>query len=270
MEDPNGTQRLLNFFNGVLEPEYGIAQALADENLTPYQYFIRETSLNDTEKDIYNDLRLQIREARRKAKRDENGNIIDGENEWLEKLYRDAAMVIKKAANKTQIAVDILTDENFGFNKGEHWLVYCEDGEQLEEVKLELIGVGLGSQIREYRSETEYDLDGTLDDFREYGGILLSIKCLDQGVDIKEISRAVILASTQNPRQYVQRRGRVLRLHDGKNFARIWDVIVIPSGVDEEESPYVLSELRRAKEFAATSMSHETMVRIDLLETMFM
>ena len=60
----------------------------------------------------------------------------------------------------------------------------------------------------------------------------LSIQCLDEGVNIPSISHGIILASSNNPRQFIQRRGRMLRLSKGKQFAHIWDALVVPDSND--------------------------------------
>jgi len=270
--DDEGTHRIQDFLGDPLHPVYGISDALNDNppRLTPYYYSIEETVLTDNEQDEYNEIRDQINQALRKAKRDKSGNIIWGDgNEWLQKLYRDAASVIKKAENKVEKTAEILLDPESGFEIGQHWLVYCEDGTQLDKVKSKLIDSNLGPHLREYRTATDYSLIGTLNDFKNNGGILLSIRCLDEGVDIREISHAIILASTQNPRQYIQRRGRVLRLHENKYRAKIWDCLVVPRGEIGEEADYIFSELNRAEEFAITAENNSTLVRIKLLKEMF-
>lgn len=88
--------------------------------------------------------------------------------------------------------------------------------------------------------------------FRSFGGILVSIRCLDEGIDIPDVSHALILASSQNPRQFIQRRGRVLRCAPDKQIAIVHDAIVVPvSACDEPEQISLLkSELVRAMEFA--------------------
>jgi superfamily II DNA or RNA helicase len=88
--------------------------------------------------------------------------------------------------------------------------------------------------------------------FRSFGGILVSIRCLDEGIDIPDVSHALILASSQNPRQFIQRRGRVLRCDPDKQIAIVHDAIVVPvSACDEPEQISLLkSELVRAMEFA--------------------
>ena len=94
---------------------------------------------------------------------------------------------------------------------------------------------------------------------------LVAIKCLDEGVNIPKIKTAFILASTTNPKEYIQRRGRVLRLAEGKEFADIYDFIALPRRLDEvhslteeqrkRELTLVKNELSRADEFARLAMN---------------
>jgi superfamily II DNA or RNA helicase len=96
------------------------------------------------------------------------------------------------------------------------------------------------------------DRDATMDWFKSFGGILVSIRCLDEGVDIPAVSHALILASSQNPRQFIQRRGRVLRKSHGKHLAVIHDAIVVPvdAEAEPEQTALLKAELVRALEFA--------------------
>jgi superfamily II DNA or RNA helicase len=93
--------------------------------------------------------------------------------------------------------------------------------------------------------------DGKLD-------ALLAMKCLDEGVDIPQTQYAIFCSSTGNPRQYIQRRGRVLRYHGDKKFAYIYDMIVKPvldvtttdSSQIKLEKNILISELKRLVNFA--------------------
>ena len=78
---------------------------------------------------------------------------------------------------------------------------------------------------------------------------MLSIECLDEGVNIPCISHGIILASSKNPRQFIQRRGRLLRLSENKTHARIWDVLVVPDSEQGVHTNYVLDEISRALTF---------------------
>ena len=88
---------------------------------------------------------------------------------------------------------------------------------------------------------------------------MVAIKCLDEGVSIKSISKAYILASSTNPREYIQRRGRVLRTYPGKKFAYIYDFVTLPKPLDgimdyddkdDRDLSLIRRELLRVKDFA--------------------
>ena len=90
-----------------------------------------------------------------------------------------------------------------------------------------------------------------LNAFIRQSGILLSINCLDEGIDIPVISHAVIAASSRNPRQFIQRRGRVLRKHPDKNHAEVFDCLVLPKTKSSKKYNGLLTgEVKRAMEFA--------------------
>ena len=90
----------------------------------------------------------------------------------------------------------------------------------------------------------------------------MAIKCLDEGVDLPLINKALILASTTNPREYIQRRGRVLRKTEGKYSATVIDVIV----TDQDGVPLSLSEVKRAQEFAGLAQNNSGFLLLHKLE----
>ena len=109
---------------------------------------------------------------------------------------------------------------------------------------------------------------------------LIAIKCLDEGVNIPSIKTAFILASTTNPKEYIQRRGRVLRLYDGKDFAQIYDFLTLPMdlkdafALTEHEQMLckglVRNELSRAFEFARLADNYvEANVVLDKIRESF-
>ena len=102
-------------------------------------------------------------------------------------------------------------------------------------LSLVLAGIrSIGVDAYEYRSDMAGSIPETLDFFERVGGILVAIKCLDEGVDLPAVDRALILASSSNPREFIQRRGRVLRRSPGKYSAVIHDALVIPNEGDSE------------------------------------
>ena len=147
----------------------------------------------------------------------------------------------------------------------QHTLFYCGDGSvetkaaaslrQLQEVA-RILGVELGYRVSTYTAETPLEEREDLQHQFETGELqgLVAIRCLDEGVDIPAIQTAVILASSGNPRQFIQRRGRVLRPHPSKQRATLFDMIVLPPELDREtlevERNLLRKELRRFVEFA--------------------
>ena len=103
------------------------------------------------------------------------------------------------------------------------------------------------------------------------GGIdaLVSMKVLDEGIDIPACKTAFILASTKNPRQYVQRRGRILRRFEGKDFAVIYDFVILPAAGFEEtpaSKNLVKSELERINDFMLLAKNkHEAHLELEKL-----
>jgi superfamily II DNA or RNA helicase len=179
-----------------------------------------------------------------------------------------AKRIIKKARDKSFICAEIISENYEVHMEKEHWLVYCEDGNQLNAVRNEIEKrniIGKNS-LYEYWSrakgavidgkEMKFAGEETLARWKHTGGVMLSIACLDEGVNIEEISHGIILASSKNPRQFIQRRGRMLRLHDDKILARIWDSLVIPDSDMKhgDSTNYVLNEINRAKLFAEDSV----------------
>ena len=92
---------------------------------------------------------------------------------------------------------------------------------------------------------------------------LAAIRCLDEGINIPSIKSALILSSNDDYREFVQRRGRILRLSDNKESAVIYDVVVLPSN---DMTEWAKIELRRYREYAKLSINYdETMNELDNL-----
>lgn len=231
--DPVGTAAIFNYFGSVLDPSFGLRDALDAAVLVPYDYRFVTCPLEQDEQDAWDELTVRVsREIARN-----NGDL----SEHALHLLRLRARISKRAHGKAAIARTVLGEN---YEAGDRWLVYCNDVGHLKEVRAEI--EGLGFDVLEYHSQDDGDHQATLGFFYNRGGVLLAIKCLDEGIDIPLINRALILASSTNPREYVQRRGRVLRRSPGKYSAQIFDVLVI----GEDGYSITPSEVRRAMEFA--------------------
>ena len=242
--DPDGTRRIFDYFGGVVPPPITLVDAIKAGRLVPYEYFPQALNLTAQEADEWRNYTDKIRREIVRQRPDDAG--VRPLSDKAKMLLIQRSRVAKKAANKVRLTCDVLEGH---FEKGQSWLVYCEDADQLAQVLAALRQGGMNPV--EYQSKMEGDRGATMTWFRSFGGILVSIRCLDEGVDIPDVSHALILASSQNPRQFIQRRGRVLRRAPDKEVAVVHDAIVVPvSACDEPEQISLLkSELVRAIEF---------------------
>jgi len=169
-----------------------------------------------------------------------SSNQTSENQETIKRLLIQRSRIAKKATEKTPIASNIIVDN---FQKGEYWLIYCEDMNQLNDLDQLLNDRGFLTHI--YATGLDGSPEAELESFIRKGGIMLSIRCLDEGIDIPRISHAVILASSQNSRQFIQRRGRVLRVDGVKTKAHIYDLFALPLGNEGQVArSLVESELR--------------------------
>jgi len=276
----DGAQRM-EILCGQVIHEYNLEDAIADEYLTEYIYNIETVSLTETERSEYDSIKFEISQAIRKY-RDKNGNVdFQKLPQSLKLKLIDAKRIIKKAEEKVGTCGAIIND-NYVPNKKQNWLVYCEDGEQLNDVRNELEKRSI-EPLYEYWSgaagavfgpqddpqELGFDRDGTINAWERTGGVMLSIKCLDEGVNIPSISHGIILASSNNPREFIQRRGRMLRLSEGKHFAHIWDALVVPETDSGEYNNYILGEVKRSDIFARNATSGNANLRLVKIKSDF-
>ncbi len=250
--DPDGTRAMFGYFGEVIPPAITLADAIAAGRLVEYEYIPHPVRLTEEESEDWKRLTVQIRREMGSSKGDDGRALPLSERAKMLLIRR--SRIAKKAANKTTLAVDVLSKH---YDDGDRWLVYCEDKSHLQAVLDALRAAGL-SPIQ-YHTAMEGDKDATLTHFRMFGGILVSIRCLDEGVDIPAVDHALILASSQNPRQFIQRRGRVLRKAPWKHMASIHDAIVVPVSLDEEPEQTALlkSEFLRAVEFARSALNRD-------------
>jgi superfamily II DNA or RNA helicase len=247
--DATGTAALRGYFGDDLAPEFGIRDAIAAGRLVPYRYEVATVALEADEEQQYNDLSEQIR---RTLGRNRDQELSD----FAKMLLIKRARVLKKARGKTSEAAGIVDRH---FRDGQHWLLYCDDREQMATLIHELND--RGHRPLEYHSAMGTEQKSTLDTFVALGGVLVAIRCLDEGVDLPVLDHAVILASSTNPREYVQRRGRVLRWQFGKALAYIWDTMVL----DSEGVPVSVNEIDRARLFARDAFNLEAPLAVDEL-----
>lgn len=259
--DPEGTARLLDYFGGVLPPPYTLADAIHDRVLTPYNYVPHPIELDSAEQASYDDLSRKLR--REAGRRGDAIHNLDS-NERLRMLAIARARILKRAVGKVELATRVLTEH---YHPGQRWLVYCDGLRQLRQIRQALQSAGLESL--EYHTAMAGDRQATLAEMDINGGILVSVRCLDEGVDLPAVSHALILASSRNPREFIQRRGRILRRYPGKTLAFLHDAIVVPSPDSERPAAggdrLLAGELHRVLEFAHGAANPQALTQVEAL-----
>lgn len=247
--DPEGTAAIFEYFGDIVPPSFTLDDAIKSGVLTKYFYNPLTITLTQEEQEDWNAATKKISQFLARLNAGGSSDISISSNTRLQHLLIDRARIVKNASGKVQLAIDLLRKE---YAKGQSWIIYCDNIGQLEDV---LNGAkAAGFDAFAYYADMEGDRDETLRYFSKNGGVLVSIKCLDEGVDIPSTTHALILASSQNPREFIQRRGRILRKSPGKHFAHLYDAITVPV-VGTEETPESMSiisgELSRAIRFGS-------------------
>lgn len=253
--DESGTEAIFDYFGSVLQPEFTLADAIRQGALVPYFYHPILVELTEVEAFTYAKLTQRIGWAIA-----ENDYLPS--NKTLTSLLMQRSRLVGAAANKL-IALRELMSQRLHTT---HTLFYCGDGSietpisqgvtrQLSAVT-RLLGTELGYRVNTYTADTPIEQRENLRQQLDRGELqgLVAIRCLDEGIDIPAVRTAIILASTANPRQFIQRRGRILRPHPGKKYATLFDMVVLPPDLDREtwqvERNLLRRELKRLLEFA--------------------
>ena len=250
--DDAGTEALREYFGQTvycfpLEKAIGIS-------LTPYYYYPYLVPLTDSELEQYEALSARI--ARLVTREDDEG-------QWaLKMLLIRRAELLNRAENKLIVLSSVLDE----LGKLDHALFYCAPG-QIEDV-LRLLGLDKGLAVHRFTAEEDTKKrQELLADFAsgELQG-LVAMKCLDEGVDVPTTQTAFMLASSSNPREFIQRRGRILRKASGKEYSFIYDLVAVPPEawrhsqtfptLDTERS-ILRKELQRFKEFAGLAQNKQ-------------
>ena len=250
--DPEGTTALMDYFGGIVPPPFSLQDAIRAHTLTPYAYQVHTVWLDDDERMAWIKATEEFRRlyARSMTGRNEHSESLSTS---LKLLLIRRARIVKSARAKIPMAAQVLAE---AYQKGQRWIIYCDDRSQLAAIKHSITSLGI-SDVYEYHSAMLGDRSRTLQVFSERGGVVVSIRCLDEGVDIPRVSHALILASSRNPREFIQRRGRVLRRSPGKSIAYLHDVVVMPEDDDEDAlgGSILRAELARSIEFGSHAIN---------------
>lgn len=272
--DEEGTSLLYNFF-GKKCIEYSLERAIKEDKLTPYKYYpvvvhLTEDELADYEQISFEMSKCLIKDKKGHLKLNKHGEI----------LALKRARIVAGASEK----LDALREKIVPYVHDNNILVYCgatrvngdgmlstasDDGDlrQIEAVT-RILGIEFGMSVAQFTSHENMETRAAIKEQFQRGDrlqVIVAIKCLDEGVNIPGIKIAFILASTTNPKEYIQRRGRVLRKAPNKPYAVIYDFVTLPrslnsvSSLTKEQAQRDLSlvknELLRIKEFGRLSLN---------------
>ena len=278
--DDEGTQKLKDYFGNKCI-EYPLSRAIKEDKLTPYYYYPIPIYLDDDELEAYNELTEKIIKILQNSKKDEPMPKL------AETLLIKRARIIAGARNKLKALYEIIKEQYVTENQ---ILIYCgattvenssyiegkvdEDEKRQIEIVVDMLGNNLGMRVSKFTSEEnaaeremikENFADGTMLQ------ALVAIRCLDEGVNIPGIRTAFILASSTNPKEYIQRRGRVLRKAPNKPFAKIYDFITLPRNIDEpmygnnylnSEYSLIRREYERMEDFASLAENSSEVTKL--------
>lgn len=272
--DEEGTREIECFFHDTYPYTYSFSmrRAIQEERLMPYFYFPYPVKLEEDEMEEYANITHQLVQLY---------NNKDGfsDPERARKLLLIRKNILHKAKNKMMVFKNIIQD--IGENKLRYCFVYsaagkrsrsdeCDD-EQLDEYILQEMQkvlketfpnvtcnsyTGEDSKVARKQKLTAF-ADGLLN-------VLFAKNCLDEGVDVPRAEYGIFTSSTGNPRQFVQRRGRLLRRHDDKQFAFIFDMVVVPNFYSpyydrsfwRMEKNMVENEMRRVANFGSMASNY--------------
>lgn len=270
--DEEGTQALYSYFGNKCI-EYDLKRAIDEDKLTKYYYHPIIVSLSDDELEKYRELSAKISKAC-KFNEDGRAELSEAAKTLLIQRSRIVAGAIEKIAVLKELMKDYVNDNQI--------LVYCgatkpynpaldesesdDEGERQIVMISKMLGLELGMAVRHFTSnESAKEREEIKAQFAETNPYqaLIAIKCLDEGVNIPSIKTAFILASSTNPKEYIQRRGRVLRKYPGKDYAVIYDFVTLPRPLNEvdayEDNKSEISlarrEIARMKEFGYISQN---------------
>ena len=266
--DEYGTQRLFDYF-GDKCIEYTLKEAITAGKLTPYYYYPVLVSFNEEELHEYVEITDKVAKILKKVP---HGDDLP---QSAERLLIKRARIIAGAQEKVVKLKEVVTP----YQNANHLLVYCgatrveslylnetaidsDDQRQIDEAT-SLLGNVLGMRVTQFTAAEDSKQRELIKEQFSKGEIqaLVAIKCLDEGMNIPGIETAFILASSTNPKEYIQRRGRVLRKAPGKQYAKIYDFITLPRPLDEysfqssiqAELSLVKREVERMRDFQELS-----------------
>lgn len=241
--DELGTNKIRNYFKSTVY-SYDLEKAIKNRHLVEYKYYPIVVDLSADEVDKYEYLTRKLSILI---------NSDDPDEDEILAVNIARSKIIGNAEEKKLLLYNMLI--NKGISTISHTIVYCGQG-QITEITKNLAKLGLRVHRFDHTLNNRERKD-ILKSFAEGNiQILVAIKCLDEGVDIPSTKEAYFLTSTSNPREFIQRRGRLLRKSPGKNLATLYDFIVMPQNTQRDTFTSIAEkEFPRFAEFSRNAIN---------------
>lgn len=222
--DPDGTEEIFAFFGDPVY-EFGLDRAIGF-CLTPYNYYVHAATLDEDEVARFEQLSKRIRMAMASEASDE----LDQDETLLRRLMIQRRRIIETAPSKLSLLRKVLEERDPRALDGALIYATAKDPQQFEDIAslLDILEVRWAPVTQDTSARPRL-LANRLDAFADGGyQVLLAKKVLDEGMDIPRIREAFIVASSTVEREWIQRRGRVLRRHRDKPYALVHDFLALP------------------------------------------
>ncbi len=253
--DDDGTAVLYDYFIKCVF-KFELDDAIEKGFLTEYEYWPHFVELDDDEFEEYMELTKKIA-MKYEAHKNFEDLTLTGD-------YIRRQSIIDHAKFKYNELHNILAS----YGPWDHLLVYCSSKKPIGEKQTKVVEKILSHhQIESHMFTSEEDDKSNILHYFDKGkyGALIAMKCLDEGVDVPSAKNAILMASTSNPREHIQRRGRILRKSPGKEKAIIDDLIVVPQSLNNltmAERNLIKKELERYEEFMKSAKNDVTCIEI--------
>ena len=259
--DKKGTERLLSYF-GEECIEYTLADGIRDGVLSHYEYHPVPVFLEEDELVAYAELTNRLKKFI--IIEDGKTKISEAGKQILFKRSR----ILAGARQRADVLLELMTQ----YMHDDSILVYCgattvwNNDTGSAEKQIDMITgrlkKELGMSVRRFTSQENLEERQEIKKYFKSGQyqVITAIRCLDEGVNIPGIKTAFILSSSRNPKEFIQRRGRLLRKSDNKEKAVIYDFVTLPRRLEdvlpmnfESDKSIIIGELFRMQEFAGLS-----------------
>ncbi|ABR31528.1 restriction endonuclease subunit R [Thermosipho melanesiensis] len=264
MYDEFGNNFLKEYF-GEIVYEFSLCDAIYKINpltyksfLTPYYYYPYLCALTETETRKYNNLTMKIFNILKNSS-DDFYDVIEND-EKIKMLLIKRSKIIKAAKNKLKVLENILSDIERKHGDISHTIIFTDD-----KLITETLDLLKSKKIYAVKFTQELSNKQRIEVLNNFGEgiiqVLVAMKILDEGVDVPESKIAIIMSSSKNPREFIQRIGRILRVSENKKYSYIYDIITKPKLIDDSvlsiENKLFKAEKERVRIIAKCSLNYK-------------